>query len=454
MHIIDFLITSIGLLIFIILLYFTFISLKEGEVRAASRAFLLTIFLPLPYILVGLSNFTYKPIIALALTSVTLLVIIVLLLPYGQRKITEEYDIPRSRIDERDIMFSRCLLIEGSDRFNEYYKRNPDKKVLDDIFRSKAGLLKEGSVYHDTFTFPAAEASFTAVEAFHAILEKNFIKKNRVLYDPLRITNFIRQWAKKLGAVSTGITRLKDYHLYSFIGRGERYGQPVTLKHEFAIAITVEMDKYMLDRAPYGPTVMESAQQYLTSAAIAVQIAEFIRNLGYPARAHIDGNYNVICPLVARDAGLGEIGRIGLLMTPKLGPRVRIAVVTTDLPLIPDERSKDFSMIDFCMMCKKCADACPCQAIPFDKRIEIEGIKRWQINSEACFTYWCSVGTDCARCVSVCPFSHPNSFLHNLVRSAVRNSALFRQFALRMDDFFYGKIPTPSDIPKWMNLQL
>ena len=47
------------------------------------------------------------------------------------------------------------------------------------------------------------------------------------------------------------------------------------------------------------------------------------------ARAHIDGNYQVIAPLVARDAGLGTIGRMGLLMTPELGPRVRLAVVTT-----------------------------------------------------------------------------------------------------------------------------
>ena len=45
-----------------------------------------------------------------------------------------------------------------------------------------------------------------------------------------------------------------------------------------------------------------------------------IRRLGYPARAHIDGNYRVIAPLVARDAGLGEIGRMGLLMTPRSRP--------------------------------------------------------------------------------------------------------------------------------------
>ena len=83
------------------------------------------------------------------------------------------------------------------------------------------------------------------------------------------------------------------------------------------------MDKQALDHAPHGPVVMESAQQYLSAAAIAVQAAAFIRRLGWPAEAHIDGNYQVICPLVARDAGLGEIGRMGLLMTPPRANGIR-----------------------------------------------------------------------------------------------------------------------------------
>jgi reductive dehalogenase len=249
-----------------------------------------------------------------------------------------------------------------------------------------------------------------------------------------------------------GITELRDYHLYSHLGRNEPYGQPVDLNHSYAIALTVEMDKHMIDRAPYGPIVMESAQQYLVSGAIAVQIAEFIHALGYPARAHIDGNYRVVCPLVARDAGLGEIGRIGLLMTPELGPRVRLAVVTTDLPLISDERSRDHSVMDFCTKCQKCALVCPSRAISFDDRTEIDGVQRWQIDSEACFTYWCSVGTDCGRCVRACPYSHPNNALHNLVRLGVRSSPLFRTIAAKMDDLFYGRIPAPFALPGWMDV--
>ena len=198
---------------------------------------------------------------------------------------------------------------------------------------------------------------------------------------------------------------------------------------------------------------MESAHKYLTSGAIAVQLAETIRNLGYPARAHIDGNYRVVCPLVARDAGLGEIGRMGLLMTPELGPRVRIAVVTTDLPLVTDERERDYTTIDFCVKCKKCAEACPSQAISFDDRADIDGVRRWQIDQEACFTLWCKMGTDCARCIAVCPYSHPDNPMHNLVRWGVRNSSLFRQTAIWMDDFFYGKKPPPLPLLDWQRTQ-
>jgi len=280
---------------------------------------------------------------------------------------------------------------------------------------------------------------------------KKYIVGNDIA--PAEVSNYIKNWSLKLGARNVGITKLKEYHLYSHIGRGESYGKPITLKHKYAIVFIVEMDKFMLGCAPAGPIVMESAQQYLSAGIIATQIAAFIRNIGYPARAHIDGNYHVLCPLVAMDAGLGEIGRIGLLITPDLGPRVRISVVTTDLTLITDKRNFDNTVIDFCTNCKKCANICPGKAIPFNEREEIDGVKRWQINSEACFTYWCTTGTDCGQCIRVCPYSHPDSFFHNLVRYYVRNSSIFRKIAAPIDDFLYGRKPDSKEQPEWMKIK-
>jgi hypothetical protein len=224
-------------------------------------------------------------------------------------------------------MFSRKVLKEGTERFEEYYKNNPDKKILDDKFRKKPGLLKPGSTHYNPFHFAAADSSFETIAQLHAMVDGE-PSKNPVKVKVDEITEFIKKWSLKLGAKNCGVTELQDYHLYTTGGRGERYAKPVLNNHKYAIAFTTEMDKTMIQSAPTGSIVMESAQQYLDSGTVAIQVAKFLRNLGYSARAHIDGNYQVVCPLVARDAGLGEIGRMGLLMTPGLGPRVRISVVT------------------------------------------------------------------------------------------------------------------------------
>ena len=209
----------------------------------------------------------------------------------------------------------------------------------------------------------------------------------------------------------------------------------------------------MVGAAPAAPTTLESAHQYANAAQIAIQLGNFVRSQGYPARAHIDGDYRVVAPLVARDAGLGEIGRMGLLMTPRLGPRVRLGIVTTDLPLIPDPRSNDPSVLDFCQVCKKCADTCPVRAIPSGNRQEIDGALRWRINQEICYRYWCITGTDCARCMALCPYSYPDNPVHNLVRWAVRHSGAARRAVIWLDRVFYGAAPAPKAAPDWLPTQ-
>ena len=440
----------IGIIIFIFMIYSTIVLLRENEKYAATRVFSLSLFLSFLYIFLGLASFKYQSVISLILLLLTATGVLIFIIPVGKRYKTED-NSPKSRLDERDIMFSRDKLVPGTGRFEQYYKENPDKKITDDKFREQPGLFSKGADKYEPYSISAAVAAFDTVKRLRQYVDGE-VSPDTITSGPQKLTKFIKNWTKKMGAVSVGVTRLKDYHLYSITGRGDDYGKPVELDHAFAIAFTVEMDHEMVQHAPFAAAMMETAQQYLFSGCIAVQIADFIRSLGYPARAHIDGKYQVVCPLVARDAGLGEIGRMGLLMTPQLGPRVRIAVVTTDLPLIADKRTFDYSMIDFCTQCKKCADVCPGRAISFEDRGEIDGVKRWQINQEKCFTLWCKFGTDCNRCVSVCPYSHPNNLLHNLIRKGNQNSALFRRFALALDGLFFGKKPAPKKLAEWLRL--
>jgi ferredoxin len=77
---------------------------------------------------------------------------------------------------------------------------------------------------------------------------------------------------------------------------------------------------------------------------------------------------------------------------------------------------------------------------------------RWRVDGDACFRYWNVVGTDCARCMAVCPYSHDDNFLHNAVRWGVRRSGLFRRAAIRLDDVFYWRKPPSRPGPRWTRL--
>lgn len=440
----------LGLVFFVLLNVAAVVSLLEKENIAARRFFYISwpvcLLFSSPYLI----NSPISNIIALVLLIAVVVLGIAFTIPL-KGKLDKYNETPITKHDERDTIFSRRELKPDSDNFNSYYANKPERKLLDNKFRAKPGLLSPESKAYDTLIFASADASFYTVSAFTDFIDGD-INEHKTTVEPKEITNYIYNWSKKLGAVGVGITELKPYHIYTVKGRREKYGKDITNNHKYAIAITVEMDKFNIDAAPYAPTVFESAQQYLFSGNIAIQIAKFIRELGYPAKAHIDGNYEVVCPLVARDAGLGEIGRMGLLMTPNLGPRVRIAVITTDLPLIMTENKPDTTVSHFCEICKKCAVNCPSKAISFDKRNNIDGVNRWQINAEACFTYWCVIGTDCGKCIKVCPYAHPNNLMHFIVRKGIKNNVLFRYLALNLDDFFYSKKPPSGNIPKWMQL--
>ncbi len=430
------------------LIFASISSLREGELRAARIFAAGAGVIILPYVFAIVYHVKALSIWGGFLIGLPGLLIVLLSLPVDpfkkRLKISPE---PQKRVDERETMFSRRRLKPGTARFNEFYADHPEKKALDDAWRQKPGLLSPDSKFFHPLFFAAADSSFDTIASLHPQVDgEPALKKETV--DAQQLTNFVKDWLKRSGAHSVGVTELKSYHWYSHLGRQEPYGAEVEPQHPLAVAFTVEMNKEMVDFAPLAPTVTESADQYLRGGVLAVKLAMLFRKLGYRARAHVDGNYRVIVPLVARDAGLGEIGRMGLLMTPKLGPRVRIAAVTTDAPLIPDTYVPDLSVIDFCRLCKKCAENCPSKAIPFDDRRQADGVLRWKINPEACFSYWCSVGTDCARCMKVCPYSHPDTFLHRSVRWFIKQNFLARYLAIKMDDWIYGRKPSVKNLER------
>lgn len=432
------------LIVIAVVIFFSFgafavISLREGERRATvvavliaaggavSFGFVAALPVPIPAVFLGIVG------------AVSIAGILVCLAPIGQGVMLGGR--PSRRVDEREIMFARARLQPGSPEFETYYQLHPEHRSGDDRTRALPGLLSADSEMADPVGFAAADASFDVCAALQTAVEGE-PAAHQVVLEPEVWADRLKKLALSNGAVAVGVTRLQPHHIYSHIGRGAgTWGETVSLNHRWAIAFTVEMDHSAVAHAPAAPAIVESAHQYVESAKIAVQLASTIRRCGWPARAHIDGNYRVIAPLVARDAGLGEIGRMGLLMTPALGPRVRLGVVTTDVPLVADSPGDDPTVLDFCAICRKCADACPVGAIPGGDRQPIDEGFRWAIDPDTCFRYWSVVGTDCGRCMSVCPYSHPDNAAHNVVRWAIGRSGAARRLMRWMDDLFYGRNP-------------
>ena len=443
-------ILTAGLAVLFCLGGFAWVSQRENEPRAARIALIGALLLGLTMLAAGLwLPLRVQPALLAVLVGLVMIALGAIVLPIGRAEIGPEQ--PDFQVDERDIMFARANLQPGSPEFEAYYTMRPEKRTPDDQTRSKPGLLSPDSQYYNPLLAAAPDASFELVGTMRAYVDGPVASRRQEL-PPHEMSAFIKGLARFYGARHVGITPLQPYHAYSHIGRGAgTWGDPITLEDTWAIAVTVEMEYDMVGPNPDLPGTMETAHQYLESGRTAVQLAMAIRNLGWPARAHIDGNYRVICPLVARDAGLGEIGRMGLLMTPDLGPRVRIAVVTTDLPLESSPRRPDPSVVDFCTICKKCAHNCPSHSIQSEDRQLEEGVLRWQIDADTCFRYWNVAGTDCGVCMTVCPYSHPDNFYHNMVRWGIRRSGLFRRAALWLDDRFYGAKPAARPKPEWID---
>ena len=90
--------------------------------------------------------------------------------------------------------------------------------------------------------------------------------------------------------------------------------------------------------------------------------------------------------------------------------------ILTDLPLVADQ-PVDIGVEDFCKICRKCANTCPTNSIPFGDKVVHNGIEKYKINWLTCYKlrpyvhdHWGS----CLTCAAVCPFTKPNAWWHNL----------------------------------------
>jgi len=187
------------------------------------------------------------------------------------------------------------------------------------------------------------------------------------------------------------------------------------------VALAFEEDYYGIMNSPGRLASAAVGDGYSRMAVTSSRLADFIRGLGY--RAIPAGNGVGLSIPMAVDAGLGQVGRLGLLITPKYGPRVRLAKVITDMPLIPNDPI-DFGVTEFCDVCMLCADECPSESITAGPRrwrgesvSNNPGVFKWYVSPESCYDF---NGFSCSNCKRCCPFNKPNnSWLHRMIRFAI-----------------------------------
>lgn len=351
------------------------------------------------------------------------------------------------RIDERDTMFARASYQKGSAAYQDYYSKNPDKQEIDDSLRSRPNLCEDGTMTYNEINSKMPSCAFEFLEDIRHLCEKE-VNSPKVETNPKAITKKLKGFAKQYGACVVGITKLNESHIYTHRGRHEEnYGEEVDLNHKYAIVFGCEMNKEMINRSPMICEVIETSKCYVDASIVGMILSYFIRSLGYEARNHMDANYLVMPVLLARDAGLGDIGRNAILTNKIYGSRLRLGVVTTDLEL-EEDGYEDFGLEDFCNECKKCSFNCPSHSLSNDNKISDLGEYNWVIDHESCYTKWRYLGTDCGMCISACPFSQDLETIKNAT-TFKNNKALIDEALKEFKKKFGNRVFVPGN-PPWL----
>lgn len=397
-------------------------------------------------------------------------------------KLEELYDIDPviQRVDERNIMFSRAVwdapVIEWGIKRGETARANfrsdsvHGYRRLDMALRNAGwamtvlGGYGTGAGTRGATLYPSGPYVDRPVAAM--------VPPEPIQLSPDNAAQAVKKAAKYLGADLVGISLLDERWVFSHyfcrggatahgpieIGDFESHGMgedgTYRIPRRMKYVITLGFKQQILPTTT-SPTLVASGavgQGYVRMGIVSYSLAEFIFGLGFQAIA--SGNDLAIGAPHAVAAGLGELGRNGMLVTPECGPNLRLAKVVTDLPMTID-KPKDFGVRKFCESCKKCAEHCPGQCIP-DGGMQkdpvcmsnIGGTLRWVVDVEKCYKFWCDSGDSCASCMAVCPYTKDTSiWTHSL---GAKLAPTFGSAFVALDDMLgYG----PKDVEEFWGFE-
>ncbi len=357
-------------------------------------------------------------------------------------EVTEEFE----RFAQKDDVFRRSWWDERirSDKarvFYETYREPLEKWRKADGFTQKDYALRNAT-WHVSDLFTELKQDEDRREGFSDAftLYRDVAAQKTEFETPEEAAEEVKSVAKGFGASLAGITDNDPRWLYTekfsdMSGTARPNDVPEDLP--YVIVTAQAMDYDLIRTVPSALSGAATGLGYSHDALVVLATAQYIRNLGYNAVASMNDS-SLAVPLAIK-AGLGEYGRLGLLVTKEYGPRVRLGKIYTDMPLAIDKPIR-FGVKEFCGVCRKCASACPVDAVPHGapsteryNQSNIKGVRKWSVDGEKCFSYWAAQNTDCSICIRVCPYNKDFSKWYN--RLGIRLAGTFlRRFMLFLDD--------------------
>jgi epoxyqueuosine reductase len=283
--------------------------------------------------------------------------------------------------------------VPGIQRDDDAETRAFAERPLHDWFRTHPEAVRWMAPHYWRSFLPVSRRLLRARRAIHHTERHNppLPASRPADTNPEQLTLRLKEEARRLGISAVGVAPYDPRFTFAeYAGRnaGDRM-----------IVCVLEQPWAATQELPYAGTEKAALRTYASLLERMVGLASWLQEQGFQARAE-DYEGESIYIHYGVQAGLGQLGLNGQLLTPQAGSRCRLAGITTDAPLVFDS-PKDYGIEGICDRCQVCVRRCPVGAIPAVRR-EYRGVTKAKLNTKRCFPIVTQVA-GCAICMKVCP---------------------------------------------------